>query len=475
MVFQCKMCGGSLQVNEGDGVVLCEYCGTNQTLPRMDSDHRRALCERALSLRRNNEFDRAAAIYEEILKEDPTDAECYWSLVLCRFGIEYVEDVASRRRVPTVNRAQLTSVFDDEDYKSALRYASAAQRTLYEAEAREINEIQKGILAISQKEDPFDVFICYKETGADGRRTRDSVLAAELYQELTEAGYKVFFARITLEDKLGTAYEPYIFAALHSAPVMVVLGTKKEHFEAVWVKNEWSRYLALIRAGEKKILIPAYRDMDAYDLPEEFSHLQAQDMSKLGFMQDLVHGIKKIVGREEGAFSVQSGEVASLLKRARLFLGEKLFWEAEEYCERALDLSPECAEAYLCKLMVQAKASREEELVESPRPLSDYPAYRVVLRVADDALAARLAGYNSRIVERLAREAKNRRNQPNVFSEVDVFGSGGATGESTIPVMPTITYTPRERKTKYLLLGIVFLFVFWPVGLWFLWKWYKGK
>ena len=34
--------------------------------------------------------------------------------------------------------------------------------------------------------------------------------------------------------------------------------------------------------------------MDPYDLPEEFSHLQAQDMSKLGFMQDLIRGIKKL-------------------------------------------------------------------------------------------------------------------------------------------------------------------------------------
>lgn len=42
------------------------------------------------------------------------------------------------------------------------------------------------------------------------------------------------------------------------------------------------------------MLIPAYKDMDPYDLPEEFSHLQAQDMGKLGFMQDLIRGIKKI-------------------------------------------------------------------------------------------------------------------------------------------------------------------------------------
>ena len=40
---------------------------------------------------------------------------------------------------------------------------------------------------------------------------------------LVEKGYRVFFARITLEDVAGTEYEPYIFAALNSAKVMVVL------------------------------------------------------------------------------------------------------------------------------------------------------------------------------------------------------------------------------------------------------------
>ena len=80
---------------------------------------------------------------------------------------------------------------------------------------------------------------------------------------------------------------------------MVVLGTKPEYFNAVWVKNEWSRYRALIKNGAKKVLIPAYRDMDPYDLPDEFSHLQALDMSKLGFMQDLIRGIKKIIADTE--------------------------------------------------------------------------------------------------------------------------------------------------------------------------------
>lgn len=201
--FKCKMCGGTLEINESERVATCEYCGTKQTLPRLDDDRKANLYDRANHFRRNNEFDKAAGIYEQILNEDRTDSEAYWSLVLCRYGIEYVEDPATHRRLPTVNRAQFTSVFDDDNYKSALEYASIEQREIYKEEANAINEIQKGILAISEKEEPFDVFICYKETDAQGRRTPDSVLATELYHELTREGFKVFFSRITLGTSLA--------------------------------------------------------------------------------------------------------------------------------------------------------------------------------------------------------------------------------------------------------------------------------
>lgn len=406
-VFRCKMCGGSLEVMPGDRVAACEYCGTRQTLPRLDDDRRGNLYDRANHFRRNNEFDKAMSIYEQILNEDKTDAEAYWSLVLCRYGIEYVEDPASRRRLPTVNRAQFTSVFDDSNYKSALQYAVGAQREIFEAEARAINEIQKGILAISQKEAPFDVFICYKETDRNGRRTPDSVLANELYHQLVQAGFKVFFSRITLEDKLGTAYEPYIFAALNSAKVMVVLGTKAEYFNSVWVRNEWSRYLSLIKQGAKKILIPAYRDMDPYDLPEEFSHLQAQDMSKLGFMQDLIRGITKIVqlenGSRPGAETVAghaAHNIAPLLERAFMFLEDGEWARADEFCEQVLNQDPKNAQAYLGKLMAELKVRKQEELKNQAKPFDENNYFQKILRFGDEKLRTALVGYISDINDR---------------------------------------------------------------------------
>ena len=241
-------------------------------------------------------------------------------------------------------------------------------RSLYEKEAQRIAALQKDILAISQKETPFDVFICYKESDENGKRTKDSALAQDIYYQLTDAGYKVFFARITLEDKLGQEYEPYIFAALHSAKVMVVVGTKPEYLNAVWVKNEWSRYLALMRTDRSRLLIPCYRDMDPYDMPEELSMLQSQDMGKIGFIQDLIRGVKKVVDaakpQEAAAETVKEtvvvhneggSNVQALLDRGQMALEDGEWEKADEFFEQVLNQDAKCGAAYLGKFLARVE------------------------------------------------------------------------------------------------------------------------
>jgi len=410
------MCGGDLEIIDGMSVAECQYCGTQQTLPRLDDEKRANLYDRAGHFRRNNDFDKAISIYEKILEEDRTDAEAYWSLVLCKYGIEYVEDPSTHKRVPTVNRAQYISIFADSDYKSAIEYADTYQKSIYESEAKLIDDIQKGILEISNKEEPFDVFICYKETDNNGRRTPDSVLATDLYHQLTNEGFKVFFSRITLEDKLGTAYEPYIFAALNSAKVMVVLGTRPEYFNAVWVKNEWSRYLSIIKNGENKILIPAYKDMDPYDLPEEFSHLQAQDMSKLGFMQDLIRGIQKITysntekttsANLNNISSSTNGNIAPLIDRAFLCIEDGEFNKADELLEQVLNLNPREPKAYIGKLLCELKLKKEDDLASLDKPLWNYNNYNKAIRFSDEKEIARIEKYNNSIIDKINKKIHN--------------------------------------------------------------------
>lgn len=297
-ILRCKMCGGNLEVNEGEKITTCPYCGSQQTIPSTDNEKLVKLYNRANTCRLHNEFDMAISVYQGIVSEYPNEAEAYWGICLCKYGIEYVDDPKTGDKVPTCHRTNYESLLDDNDYKKVIELSDVTSKELYEKEAKEIDRLQKEILSISQKEEPYDIFICYKETDENGERTKDSVISQDIYTALTDKGYKVFFSRITLESKIGSQYEPIIFAALRSAKVMLAIGTNPEYFNAVWVKNEWSRYLSFIKGTKDKYFIPCYKNMDAYDMPKEFQGFQSQNMDKIGFLQDLVRGIDKIFGKE---------------------------------------------------------------------------------------------------------------------------------------------------------------------------------
>lgn len=367
-VLKCKMCGGTLRTTDSINVCVCEYCGTAQTLPKVRDDINFNLFNRANDLRSGREFDKAQEIYEKIVQNCPDDSEAYWGLVLCKYGIEYVTDPKTGRRLPTCHRTQTDSVLMDMDYKSAVNYAEPARRNLYVIEAEEIDRIQRRILDIARSEEAFDVFICYKQTDEAGNRTPDSVIANDIYFQLKQAGIKAFYSAISLEDKLGSEYEPYIYSALSSARVMLVVGTKPEYFQSVWLRNEWSRFLKFVKNDRTRLLIPCYKDMDPYDLPEEFSHLQAQDMSKIGFINDIIYGIKKLIRKEPDKYSdfrektVTAADEQTMIRRIELFFNSGDFAGAEEYCDRVLDKNPECAKAYYYKFLAEHFCADLQEL-----------------------------------------------------------------------------------------------------------------
>lgn len=413
MIFKCKMCGGTLDVKEGQSIAECEFCGTKQTIPVIDNEKSFNLHNRANALRLRNEFDKAIIVYENILTDNPDDAEAHWGLLLCKYGIEYVDDPLTGKKIPTCHRTQFDSVFSDPDYKAAIKNADVLAREVYETEAKEIDGIQKHILEISQKEERFDVFICYKESDENGRRTIDSVIAQDLYSALTQKGYKVFFSKITLETKLGEMYEPYIFAALNSAKVMLVIGTKEAYFNAVWVRNEWSRFIKIMERDHDKYLIPCYKDMDAYDLPMEMASFQAQDMGKIGFLQDLLYGIDKLFGKtarpvkieEKPTAVIQNGvNYSALLERAQILIEDGDTKKADSLLEKVLNNDPKNAKAYFYKLLIDLNVKSADELNNFTRRISDEPNYIKAYRYADAAMKAELDGYSSRIEDNIKRQ-----------------------------------------------------------------------
>ena len=403
---RCKMCGGQIHYDEGVSVAKCEFCGTEQTIVKTDDVKQLKLFSRANALRLQNEFDKAQTTYENILIDEPNNAEAHWGICLCRYGIEYVDDTKTHKKVPTCHRTVYRFIFDDLDYIEAINNADVVARRMYESEAKIIDKIQKNILTISQKEKPYDIFICYKETDEYGNRTKDSVVAQDIYDALIKKGYKVFFSRITLESKLGSNYEPVIFAALMSSKVMLAIGSKSEYFNSPWVKNEWGRFLSFMKDVSGKYLIPCYFDMDIYELPEEFAIFQAQDLRELGYMQDLIRGIDKIFEKKEpnqNAFVQKpqlrsnASKVERLINRAKTCLLESDFQRAGELVEDALNIDVSCAEAYIIKILIERRLKTVEELIESGNEIKNERKYIMAMKVVSKDDQERLTNINLEI------------------------------------------------------------------------------
>ena len=47
-IFKCKMCGGTIEFEQGATVGVCDSCGTKQTLPRLDDDKKAAVVSNLL-------------------------------------------------------------------------------------------------------------------------------------------------------------------------------------------------------------------------------------------------------------------------------------------------------------------------------------------------------------------------------------------------------------------------------------------
>ena len=378
-IIKCKMCGGDLVLTEGQFVAECEYCGSRQTVPSADSEKKLNLFASANKLRAGCEFDRAMGVYDAIRAEFPDEAEAYWGLVLCKYGIEYVDDPATGKKIPTCHRSSFDSILEDTDFEQTLENADAVARRVYLEEGRHLEQIRKDILAVSSREEPYDVFICYKESDENGDRTLDSQLAQQIYMALTDRGYRVFFARVTLKGALGAAYEPIIFAALNSAKVMLAVGTCYEYFNAVWVKNEWSRYLKLCAQSKDKHLIPCFRDIDAYDMPREFRPLQGVDLGQMGAVQDIVLNMEKYIPLKKNTTVIQetvvvggSGDnkIASLLDRGNMALEDGDWAKADSFFEDVLNNDSKNAQAYLGKTLVQERCRTIDAFVRKRKDAS---------------------------------------------------------------------------------------------------------
>ena len=115
-------------------------------------------------------------------------------------------------------------------------------------------------------------------------------------------------------------------------------------------------------------------------------------------------------GRIKSA-TMTTSRFSPLLKRAFLFLEDGEWETANEYCEKVLDQDPECAEAYIGKLMAELQVKKRDELGRLEFPFNDRNNYKKAVRFGSEELKSELQGYFESIelcrLERIYIQAKD--------------------------------------------------------------------
>lgn len=380
--LKCKMCGSNLDIEDSITVCKCEKCGTSQTVPDIEDDKELKLFERAGRLRFNCDFDKAAGIYNTITDSYPEEAEGYWGLILCKYGIEYADN-ASGKKVPVCHRISYDSVMDDEDFELVMENSDSESRAIFREEAKIIEENRKKYIQIAENEQPYDIYISYRAKDDNGDKTAVSEIAGHLYNKLTSARYRVFLSEAALKGKKQSDCEPYIYSALNSANVMLALGTSYDDYNNVWVKNEWNRYLEIAEKNKNKCLIPCYKDVDEYDIPKEFAGLKVCQLGNDDTFNNIMAEIANVVKQEsvnqpepekaEPAEEIELEEIEiiepvdinKLLDEGFSAISDKNWKKANKFFFHVLDEEPDNSKAYWGQLLVQQECTNAREMADN--------------------------------------------------------------------------------------------------------------
>ena len=405
--LKCKVCGGAIE-RKGNFYV-CLHCRTKWVIDVADDVHAVDRANAWAALRDGN-FERATELFENIILKDKNGHEAYWGRALATNGIIYVTDLSENKKVPTCNNITENSFINNSDVKKAISLAPDDIAESYKSQAEYIEKVRIEWLEKASKEPEYDVFISFKDSDRENgiERTQDSIDAQDLYNALSAEGYKVFFSRISLRDKISEQYEPYIYNAIKTAKVMIVFGEKAEYFSSVWIKNEWSRFKTRIEKGEKhkNLLVVVYKNMNPGDLPAVLSSRQCLNAADIMYFTDLNRHIKKVIELSKQSVhldrvKIEGGQIAKKATEltvntvktreigagaiAETSISEKQSvslintylkasdWSAaDSLIEEVLFDNPSCAEAIWCKILKNNRASDEQALL---RLLSSPNAY----------------------------------------------------------------------------------------------------
>lgn len=403
---KCEICGGTV-VREGNFYV-CEYCGNRWEIDSANDIHAVDRAN-AWSALRDGDFEKAAEQFENIIVKEPDNHEAYWGRALALSGIVYVTDLSENKKVPTCNNITEESIHNSKDVQKAISLAPTDIAEGYRQQAEYIDRVRIEWLEKASKEPEYDVFISFKDSDRENgiERTQDSIDAQDLYNALVAEGYKVFFSRISLRDKISEQYEPYIYNAIKTSKVMIVFGEKPEYFSSVWIKNEWYRFKARIEKGEKhkNSLVVVYKNMSPGDLPIVLRARQCLNAADMTFLSDLTKHIRRVVDESKKnkgleRIEIKGGQISkkastlsvntvetheiglgsitetSISEKQSIsliytYLKESQWKQASSLAGDILFNNPACAEAVWCSLLIKHRVQNDEGIKEKISSFKD--------------------------------------------------------------------------------------------------------
>ena len=463
---RCKRCGGELK-NIGEGRWSCPYCScvydeavvqknTKSLHEEFDEVKREIVC----NLRRNlydavnEEYISSEKLREcaaELKKYLPDDfAACFYEVAVSNNVKQLTKHI--RRINVEENYSEIECVIRflikslQTEYLLELnnlveRAYKQRDLVLFEKYSTEISlEAEKVENGVYETKMPRDVFIAYS--------SKDMETVSELCEVLEGQGLKCFVAARNLRHGKGSVenYDKLLCEAMdHCKSFVFVSSTNSRSFSCDALIKELpyiqerdienapaehkNNYASMPHSYKKPRVEYRIEESRGFSAPDAISNeffdgyervYSPEAVAERVAKQLLSAAEKKAVKKptptpapapvivQSAPAEVGGQRIEPLLKRAAIFIDDGEWEDAEVYCEKALDIDPECAQAYIYKLMIDLRVKSQDELVNCKESFEENGNFKKTVRFGDAVTVEFLNGCIASIEERNETERKDK-------------------------------------------------------------------
>jgi hypothetical protein len=112
-----------------------------------------------------------------------------------------------------------------------------------------------------------DIFISFKNLDTNGEASKDSIVAREIYTELTKLKLSTFFSPVSIRESGKSNWDRAIETALVSSRILILVGSSREHIDSPQVEEEWRAFQMSMRGSDRQFFILNCGKLDVSKLP----------------------------------------------------------------------------------------------------------------------------------------------------------------------------------------------------------------